>query len=206
MFPSLILASQSPRRHELLTQLGYQFQAVSADIDESIYSEESAEKYVTRLAIEKAQVVASLVKNKSLNTDKNVVVLGSDTSVVLEGHILGKPQNIEQCREYLQRLSGKKHQVFTAIAAVSDNKTQTQLVTTDVYFKTLTLEEIDRYWRTGEPQDKAGAYGIQGIGGQFVKQINGSYSAVVGLPLYETAQLLAKFDLPTAIQKTKEEQ
>jgi septum formation protein len=193
MKTALILASQSPRRKELLSQLGYQFQTLSADIDETVINGESPRDYVLRLAKEKAQVVAS----KQL---ADCVVLGSDTSVIFDGHILGKPENIAQCCQQLLMLSGNTHQVLTAIAAVKNKHVISALVTTEVTFKTLSIAEIKRYWHTGEPQDKAGAYGIQGIGGQFVKQINGSYSAVVGLPLYETAELLAELGLPTPIQ------
>ncbi len=190
----LILASQSPRRKELLEQLGYQFQTISADIDETVLEGESPNDYVIRLAIEKAKVVAEKQVPDS-------VVLGSDTSVIFEDNILGKPENIEQCCQQLSMLSGNTHQVLTAIAAVKNTHIVSALISTDVTFKTLSLEEIKRYWHTGEPQDKAGSYGIQGIGGQFVKQIKGSYSAVVGLPLYETAKLLAELGLPTPIQK-----
>jgi len=193
MKPVLILASQSPRRKELLSQLGYQFQTISADIDESTIENESPSDYVLRLAIEKAKVVS---KNQAVDC----VVLGSDTSVIFEQHILGKPENIEECCQQLLMLSNNTHQVLTAIAAVANNEIFSAVISTDVTFKSLSVEEIKRYWHTSEPQDKAGSYGIQGIGGQFVKQINGSYSAVVGLPLYETAQLLAKLNLPTPIQ------
>ncbi|MFB0980312.1 MAG: Maf family protein [Alteromonadaceae bacterium] len=193
MKPVLILASQSPRRKELLSQLGYQFLTISADIDESIIGNESPCDYVLRLAIEKAKVVAQ-------NQSTNSIVLGSDTSVIFEQHILGKPETIEDCCKQLLMLSNNTHQVLTAIAAVRNNKIYSAIISTDVTFKTLSIEEIQRYWQSGEPQDKAGSYGIQGIGGQFVTQINGSYSAVVGLPLYETAKLLAELDYPTPIQ------
>lgn len=194
MKPSLILASQSPRRKELLSQLGYQFQTISADIDESVILEESPGDYVLRLAIAKAQVVAN-------GKTSNCVVLGSDTSVVFNHHILGKPENIAQCCQQLLMLSGNTHQVLTAIAAIKGEQVISAVIKTDVTFKSLSLEEVKRYWHTGEPQDKAGSYGIQGIGGQFVTQIKGSYSAVVGLPLYETAKLLAELGLPTSIQQ-----
>lgn len=193
MKPVLILASQSPRRKELLSQLGYQFQTISADIDESIIDNESPSDYVLRLAIEKATVV-------SKNQATDCVVLGSDTSVIFDNHILGKPENIAACCQQLLMLSNNTHQVLTAIAIVKNKQILSAVISTDVTFKTLSIEEIQRYWHTGEPQDKAGSYGIQGIGGQFVTQIKGSYSAVVGLPLYETAKLLAELGLPTPIQ------
>jgi len=197
----LILASQSPRRKSLLAQLGYQFTMQAADIDEAEQCNENAQDYVVRLAQEKSQVIfAKLSAQQQLQS----VVLGSDTSVVIAGQILGKPLNEAQCIATLMRLENKQHQVLTAIAVISQNQQGTheimsQLVTTQVAFKALTIAEIKRYWQTGEPCDKAGSYAIQGIGGQFVTTIKGSYSAVVGLPLYETAQLLAQAGLPTSL-------
>jgi len=120
--------------------------------------------------------------------------------VVNNGEILGKPEDEKQCLTTLGQLSGKSHQVLTSIAVVGANIVAKELITTQVNFKPLATTEIQRYWQTGEPCDKAGSYAIQGIGGQFVTSINGSYSAVVGLPLYETSQMLAKFGLPTSIQ------
>lgn len=184
---NLILASQSPRRKELLTQLGYQFSVQASNIDESVKAAETAYDYVLRLAKQKAQHV---FMSLSAEEQANSVVLGSDTSVILNGNILGKPNSEDECIETLSLLSNNKHQVLTAIALVSQASVQGDVVTTDVVFKTLTMAEIQAYWLTGEPQDKAGSYGIQGIAGQFVKTISGSYSAVVGLPLYETAKLL----------------
>lgn len=185
----LILASQSPRRRELLAQLGYQFSVQASDIDEIEEKAEQAYNYVLRLAKQKALHIFNLLPEIE---QVNSYVLGSDTSVVFNGQILGKPDNEADCIKTLSLLSNKQHQVLTAIALVSKNSIEGQVITTDVMFKTLTKVEILAYWLTGEPQDKAGSYGIQGIAGQFVKSINGSYSAVVGLPLYETAQLLAK--------------
>jgi len=188
MSQKLILASQSPRRRELLAQLGYQFSVQASDIDETVEKAETAYDYVLRLAKQKAQHVLDLLPE---DERVNSYVLGSDTSVVFNGEILGKPDNEEDCIDTLSLLSGNQHQVLTAIALASQASIQGQVITTEVIFKTLTKAEISAYWLTGEPQDKAGSYGIQGIAGQFVKTINGSYSAVVGLPLYETAQLLA---------------
>ena len=184
----LILASQSPRRRELLAQLGYQFSVQASDIDETVEKAETAHDYVLRLAKQKAQHILNLLPKAE---QVNSYVLGSDTSVVFNGKILGKPDNQEDCINTLSLLSNNQHQVLTAIALASQAGVQGQVITTEVVFKTLTKAEIAAYWLTGEPQDKAGSYGIQGIAGQFVKTINGSYSAVVGLPLYETAQLLA---------------
>jgi len=194
--PELILASQSPRRKELLAQLGYQFACLPADIDESENEGETPEQYVKRLALEKAQYIA---KNQSDTT----LVLGSDTCVVIDNNILGKPKDLEECILHLSSLSGGTHQVLTAVAVVQGELSQCCVVSTDVEFKQLSQIEIENYWLTGEPQDKAGSYGIQGVGGQFVKQIKGSYSAVVGLPLYQTVELLAEFGLATSIQQKR---
>ncbi|MBN7771190.1 Maf-like protein [Marinobacter daepoensis] len=179
----LILASASPRRAELLEQIGARFQVVPADIDETPHPAESAIGYVERLAREKALAVAGSIPE--------AFVLGSDTSVVIDGQILGKPGAEEQARAMLRRLSGSTHQVMTAVALAQRNQCRSVVVTTDVTFRTLAEAEIEAYVATGEPMDKAGSYGIQGLGGIFVQELRGSYSAVVGLPLQETADLLA---------------
>ncbi len=202
MMKQLILASQSPRRKMLLKQLGYQFSTLVADIDESVCDHESAKEYVLRLAQEKALAIFDTL---TVEQQKQSLVLGADTCVVIDGIILGKPANEAECIETLLRLENNQHQVLTAIAvagykAVNTTDVPSKIIETKVNFKALTVSEIKRYWQTGEPCDKAGAYAIQGIGGQFVTKINGSYSAVVGLPLYETTQLLAKSGLPTTIQ------
>lgn len=198
----LILASQSPRRKELLSQIGYNFSSIPADINEDVNHNEKAIDYVNRLAAEKAKAVAQkLTPSKKALT----VVLGSDTSVVYKGNILGKPLNFNECKAQLEMLSGNTHQVLTSIAVVHQACCLSEVIATDVTFKTLTIDEIIRYWATGEPQDKAGSYGIQGIAGQFVTNISGSYSAVVGLPLYETAQLLSKFGVTTPVQLSLKE-
>lgn len=202
MMKQLILASQSPRRKMLLEQLGYQFSTLVADIDESVCDHESAKDYVLRLAQEKARAIFTTL---TLEQQMQSLVLGADTCVVIDGIILGKPANEAECVETLLRLENNQHQVFTAIAVIgyeANNRVdeRSKVIETQVHFKALTVNEIKRYWQTGEPCDKAGSYAIQGIGGQFVTTMNGSYSAVVGLPLYETAQLLAKSGLPTTIQ------
>ena len=196
MSKQLILASKSPRRKELLTQLGYQFHCHAANIDESVRPDEGPAAYVERLAREKALHIAKQQKNKAL-------ILGSDTAVIIDGKILGQPKDKQDAVKMLNMLSGAKHQVVTGIAVAEDQRVESTVVSTDVFFKSLSQNEIDNYWESGEPKDKAGAYAIQGMGGQFVKQIQGSYSAVVGLPLYETAQLLAGFGLPTPVQAGK---
>jgi len=202
----LILASQSPRRKALLAQLGYQFITQAADIDESVQCNEHAQDYVVRLAKEKAQAIFLALP---VQQQTQSIVIGSDTSVVIEGEILGKPANEAECIATLLRLENKQHQVLTAIAVITRdqrsqdqrNETLSKLIVTQVQFKALTVDEIKRYWNTGEPCDKAGSYAIQGIGGQFVTTIKGSYSAVVGLPLYETVQLLAQVGLPSSLSQ-----
>lgn len=189
MMKRLVLASASPRRRELLKQIGVKARVVPADIDETAYPGESAETYVARLAKEKAEaVLAELAANE--------LSLGSDTSVVLDGEILGKPENLSDARDMLSRLSASRHQVMTAVALAGQGPTQVRLVTTDVWFRPIGDAQIDAYWRSGEPCDKAGAYGIQGFGAVFVDHIEGSYSAVVGLPLAETAELLEAAGVP----------
>ena len=194
----LLLASKSPRRKSLLAQLGYQFTQSNSDIDESTRLNESPSDYVIRLAIAKAQYAFDQLPE---NNKHNTLVLGSDTSVVIQGNILGKPRDEAHCLQMLTLLSDAKHEVLTSIAVVSHNSVHSELVTTHVLFKALSIDEIKQYWLSGEPQDKAGAYGIQGIGGQFIKSIEGSYSAVVGLPLYETAKLLLECGLANNLQK-----
>ncbi len=185
---SIILASASPRRAELLRQMGVVFGIRPADIDETPVAGEKTGDYVLRLAIEKA-FAASLGAPAA-------IVLGSDTSVIIDGRILGKPATENEAAETLRALSGRTHQVITGIAVVVDGYAQSCLVSTDVTFRELRPDEIVAYVRTGEPMDKAGSYGIQGRGGIFVESLQGSYSAVVGLPLRETADLLAQAGYP----------
>ena len=187
--PRLYLASASPRRRELLTQIGVAFSVKSADIDESVQTGESPEVYVKRLAQAKAQAVLATL------TDTDAVVLGADTCVVQEGRILGKPTDFAEAKQMLGALSGCTHQVLTAVALVSAAHQEVVCVSTSVRFGTLTDAQIAAYWASGEPCDKAGSYGIQGLGAVFVEHIQGSYSAVVGLPLYETCQLLKRFNI-----------
>jgi len=183
----VILASQSPRRAELLKQIDVQFDVHPADIDETLHSGEEPPQYVQRLAIEKAQSVASLYPG---------IVLGSDTTVVLDNRVLGKPIDFDHYRGMLNALSGQVHHVVTAVAVTDGVKTLSKVVTTEVEFIELSPDQIERYWHTGEPSDKAGGYGIQGLGAVFVKRISGSCSSVVGLPLAESADLLVQFDIP----------
>jgi septum formation protein len=188
--PELVLASSSPRRKELLTQIGVKFSVQTVDIDESVLPEEVPEHYVCRLAAEKALAGWHL-----LNQPDTKVVLGSDTTVVIDNQILGKPENKADAVKMLMLLSGRMHQVMTAVSLCYQGKVETTLVTTEVLFKVLDEDVCQRYWDTGEPRDKAGGYGIQGLGAVFVERIEGSYTGVVGLPLAETAELLKKFDI-----------
>lgn len=188
---TLYLASGSPRRRELLAQIGVPFITLSAAIDEAAWPGEAAPGYVERLALDKAR--AGLA---SLSDCSDAVVLGADTAVVLDGQILGKPQDRAEALDMLAALSGREHQVLTAVALVSQLRSAVQVVTSRVSFRPLRPGEAEAYWATGEPCDKAGGYGIQGLAAVFVSQLQGSYSAVVGLPLCETAQLLNEFVIP----------
>lgn len=182
----IYLASASPRRQELLTQLGVKFEQILPCIEEQLQPGEDAADYVKRLASEKAQAGWQM-------SQKDKPVLGADTIVLQDGKVLEKPADYQHACEIWSQLSGRTHQVLTAVAVCNEQKQRVILVTTDVTFCELTPQDMQTYWHTGEPQDKAGAYGIQGIGGRFVTAINGSYSAVVGLPLYQTHRLLAEF-------------
>lgn len=188
---SLHLASASPRRRELLAQIGVPFVTLIASIDETALPGEPAERYVERLAREKAR--AGLA---ALSDPADAVVLGADTAVVLDGRILGKPADRAECLATLTALSGREHQVLTAVALASAQRIESRVVASRVRFRPLRAGEAEAYWATGEPCDKAGSYGIQGLAAVFVSQLEGSYSAVVGLPLCETAQLLGEFGIP----------
>ncbi|MFJ4257555.1 MULTISPECIES: Maf family protein [Pseudomonas] len=182
----LYLASGSPRRRELLTQIGVPFSVVSAPIDETPLPDESAPAYVERLA--RAKAAAGLAR-----VEGPAVVLGADTAVVLDGRILGKPESREDALAMLADLSGREHQVLTAVALTDGQRVQSLCVTSQVRFRAISDDEAQRYWASGEPADKAGGYAIQGLGAVFVTGLSGSYSAVVGLPLSETADLLGQF-------------
>lgn len=188
---TLYLASASPRRRELLAQIGVSFTTHVVPIDETAQPGEQPAAYVERLALAKAQAALTTLDERG-----DAVVLGSDTAVVLDGRILGKPVDREDALTTLAELSGREHQVLTAVALVSATRTEARVVTSTVCFKPLTQTQIEAYWATGEPCDKAGSYGIQGLAAVFVSQMQGSYSAVVGLPLCETAELLAQFAIP----------
>lgn len=183
---TLYLASGSPRRQELLTLMGVSFEHLFPGIEEQRQRHESVEQYVRRLAREKAQAGVALAA-------EDLPVLGADTIVIFNGEVLEKPRDTEHAAQMLRLLSGNQHQVMTAVAIADANLSLEALVMTEVTFRSLSEQDIAGYIASGEPMDKAGAYGIQGLGGCFVKRINGSYHAVVGLPLMETAELLSNF-------------
>ncbi len=187
----LYLASRSPRRRELLTQAGIPFRLLDIDVDESVQAGETASAYVERLARSKAE--AGVLALRSGHSDPSAPVLAADTTVVLDGQILGKPADADEAVAMLMRLSGKEHLVLTGIALFSAERKLSQVVTTKVRFANFSQQQIKRYVATGEPMDKAGAYGIQGYGGVLVESMTGSYSNVVGLPVRETAELASQF-------------
>jgi septum formation protein len=181
----IILASASPRRRELLDQINIKAIVQAVDIDESQKQDEPVNEFVERLAMEKAQRGFDTIINEDA-----LPVLGSDTVVEIDGVILGKPENRQHAKEMLQQLSGKKHKVHTSVAIVTKDRSIIATSSSQVHFKSLELQEIESYLASAEADDKAGAYAIQGTAAQFVKNINGSYSGVMGLPLYETVELL----------------
>lgn len=193
---SLILASASPRRAELLAQIGVPARTLPVDIDESPLAAERPADYVARLAREKARQGYKAAQQTLQAEGQPLLVIGSDTTVVLDGAILGKPSDRPQAIATLQRLSGQTHEVMTAVALAGPDGIREGLSITRVTFRPLSEKEIEAYCDTGEPMDKAGSYGIQGLGGVFVSRLEGSYSAVVGLPLELTAGLLAEAGIP----------
>ena len=190
----LFLASGSPRRRELLTQIGVPFQVVSASIDETPLPDECPAAYVERLARAKAR--AGREHLLVLSVSAPFCVLGADTAVVLDDQILGKPVDEADALSMLMALSGREHEVLTAIAILAAERCETRVVRSRVSFRTISQQEAGQYWASGEPQDKAGGYAIQGLAAVFVAGLNGSYSGVVGLPVCETAELLGHFGIP----------
>jgi septum formation protein len=180
----LILASASPRRRELLTQAGFEFHVHPAHIPEEPHANEDPIAYVTRLAREKAEAVYSQ------RNDPAAIVLGADTTVTLDNHILGKPENPEDAARMLRLLSGRTHRVITGVALVSSTQTQVAAEVTAVQFLTLSEQEIAGYIATSEPNDKAGAYAIQGLAARWIPRIEGCYFNVVGLPISLVSTLL----------------
>lgn len=191
--PALYLASQSPRRRELLQQIGVLHQVVSADVVEIPRTQESPSDYVQRLAREKAEAGLASVKRLALAPKP---VLGADTIVTINNEILEKPRDAEHAANMLRKLAGTTHQVMTAVAMIVEQTCRIKLSVTDVVFRPLSEQEIAAYWASGEPCDKAGGYAIQGLGAVFVQQIRGSYTGVVGLPIEQTVLLLDEFTVP----------
>ena len=190
----IILASASARRQELLSQIGVRFTVRSQDIDESIRSGELANDYVTRMAQEKAGSALNALRVSEDSSD--AVVLAADTSVVCDADVLGKPANEADAVGMLRLLSGREHRVLSAVTLATQVKQRTVLSESRVRFREINIDEAQQYYRSGEPMGKAGAYAIQGYAAVFVEQLIGSYSGVMGLPLFETAQLLAEFSVP----------
>lgn len=190
MLAHIYLASRSPRRGELLGQLGVRFEVLPSDVDESVLAQESPEHYVLRLAREKAQVCVQRLQQQGLPLRP---VLAADTTVCIDGVILGKPEDAVDAAAMLRRMADRWHVVHTAIALADENRVVVALSSTQVELAPLAEAEIAAYVASGEPYDKAGGYGIQGLAGAFVRRIEGSYSGVMGLPVYETTQLLKQF-------------
>lgn len=199
--PRIYLASRSPRRRELLAQLGIRFDVLlfrgvpreDPEVDEVPLAGESPQAYVVRVARAKALHGMRLIASRQMLSRP---VLAADTTLDFDGKVIGKPRDEQDAREILQRLSGRSHRVLTAVAVIDGDRMEDALNISEVRFRTLDAEEIRRYVATGEPMDKAGAYGIQGRAGMFVAEIRGSQSGIVGLPLCETALLLRRFAYP----------
>jgi len=195
---SIYLASRSPRRRELLAQIGVRFEILmfrvrgdgSEDVDEIALPEEPPETYVLRVCEEKARAGWARLAQRHLPP---APVLSADTTVTVDGAILGKPADRHDAAAILRRLSGRRHEVLTAVSIMHGDRLETALSRSEVQFRDLSDEDIRAYVATGEADDKAGAYGIQGRAAQFIEEIRGSYSGIMGLPLFETAQLLERF-------------
>jgi septum formation protein len=193
--PLIYLASASPRRSALLTQIAVAHRIAPVAVDESVLPGETPERYVLRLAALKAETLW-----RRLREVERLPVLGSDTTVAIDGEILGKPGDEADCVRILQLLSGRTHQVHTAVALRDAGGVTSRLSVSEVTFRQLNVEEMRSYWRSGEPADKAGAYAVQGLAAVFIRHIAGSYSGIMGLPLYETAELLAAMKRAAAFE------
>tara|TARA_B100000686_G_scaffold338117_1_gene410170 strand:- start:769 stop:1362 length:594 start_codon:yes stop_codon:yes gene_type:complete len=187
--PQIILASSSPRRESILRGIGIQFIKCPAHIDESVLPGEKADRYVRRMAEAKAKKIA--------NSQKNKPVLGADTIVLIDDTILGKPKNREQALRYIALLSDRTHSVLTSVALVHRDRCKSIVARAEVTFRKISKREAILYWETGEPKDKAGGYGIQGVGGIFIDRIEGGHGTVIGLPVLETEKLLRLFNVET---------
>ena len=194
--PQIILASSSPRRESILRDIGIRFIKCPADIDESVLPGEKPDKYVRRMAEAKAKKIAKQEKHKP--------VLGADTIVLIDGRILGKPKNREQALRYITLLSNRTHSVLTSVALVRRDRCKSILARAEVTFRKISKREAILYWETGEPKDKAGGYGIQGVGGIFIDRIEGGHGTVIGLPVLETEKLLRLFNVETWRNRLKE--
>lgn len=186
------LASGSPRRRELLQQIGVSFRVVSTAVDETVLPGEAPAAYVERLAAAKADDGWDRSRDAA-----GTPVLAADTAVVLDGRILGKPSNREDAERMLRQLSGRTHEVLTAVALRTADGLQSRISRSEVTFRPLIAGEAQAYWETGEPADKAGAYAVQGRAAIFISDLRGSYSGVMGLPLFETAELLSSAGVST---------
>jgi septum formation protein len=186
----IYLASGSPRRRELLRQIGVSFRVIGAELDETARSGESAAAYVSRLAEAKAAMGWEGSRDLRGGDLRGAPVLAADTAVVLEGEILGKPADMNDAIAMLLKLSGRAHQVLTAVALRTVGGLEVKVSRSSVAFRSIDPGEARAYWDTGEPRDKAGAYAIQGYAAVFIADLEGSYSGVMGLPLFETAELL----------------
>jgi septum formation protein len=197
----IYLASRSPRRRDLLKQIGVPFELLllredlrrGVDVDETPLADESAGVYVLRMARSKAETAVRQIAYRNLPQKP---VLAADTTVVFDGEIIGKPDDAEHAARMLRALSGREHQVLTAVAVALKEQIETQISVSSVWFRELSDADVRRYCASGEPLDKAGGYAIQGRAGAFVTRISGSYSGIMGLPLAETVELLQKFNVP----------
>ena len=185
--PQIYLASNSPRRRALLAQIGVRFRVVAVSLDETPLPREAADEYVRRVALDKARAGRELVAGRS--GSPALPVLAADTGVVVDQRVLGKPRDRADALAMLRLLSGRSHRVLSAVALVGTEET-IALSESEVLFRGISEAEARAYWETGEPADKAGGYAIQGLGALFVEHLRGSYSGVMGLPLFETAALL----------------
>ncbi len=185
----IILASQSPRRRQLLDQIGVVYHAAPVSVDETAFHQEAPEVFVRRIALDKARAAQRQYPAHA--------ILAADTCIALDGKPLGKPQDQEHAVAMLLSLADRDHEVFTAVTLIDASGEHSRLSRSRVTFHTITEAQARRYWATGEPADKAGGYAIQGRGALFVKRIHGSYSGIMGLPLFETGQLLTKAGLLT---------
>jgi septum formation protein len=185
---NLVLASASPRRAELLRQLNLDFTTIVTDVDESVLAGESVEAYVQRVSHLKATAALAICSNDD-------VIISADTTVSIDKHIFGKPQTQDECINMLMKLSARQHRVLTAVIVAQGKRCMKKLSITEVLFRPITSQEAKQYWLNGEPKGKAGGYAIQGLGAMFVARIAGSYTGVMGLPLFELAELLAEFNV-----------